>query len=185
MNFLNVSSELVSNDNFFEKLSNNTKKNQKYNTVIDTNLIKEVVKKWETRELNFKNAWEAMIDLNVSYPRIVFNQLVIETGNLKSSLCKNNNNLFGMKMPNRRFTWAFKKTRQNNSFYKHWIYSVLDIFEYQLTRKNKDYRSHLISSRFAKSKSYGLRMSKLDLTKKYNLNLNYVSDLNIYRIKKT
>jgi hypothetical protein len=62
---------------------------------------------------------------NIKYPDVVVAQAQIESGNFKSSLCTEHNNLFGMKIPYRRFSVRSGKAN-NYAKYDHWSHSVID-----------------------------------------------------------
>lgn len=69
-------------------------------------------------------------ELNVKYPHIVLAQSMIETGQWKSKIFMENNNLFGMKEAKMRITTA-GGTQYNHAFYNHWRESVYDYAFYQ------------------------------------------------------
>ena len=58
---------------------------------------------------------EALIYYDVKYPHIVYAQALIETGNFKSSLCLNDNNLFGL----------YNSRRGRYHRFDHWTESVI------------------------------------------------------------
>jgi flagellum-specific peptidoglycan hydrolase FlgJ len=66
-----------------------------------------------------------IIDLNIAHPDIVIAQAIIESGNFKSNIFKENNNLFGMKMPAYRKTTAIGINR-GHAVYSSWRESVID-----------------------------------------------------------
>lgn len=80
----------------------------------------------------------------VSHPDIVFIQAQIESGHFKSSIFKENHNLFGMKMPERRTTVAIGINR-GHAIYTSWQQSVLD---YKLMQeryaKNKTRKEYFV-----------------------------------------
>ena len=73
---------------------------------------------------------EMLKELNVKYPHIVLAQSMIETGQWKSKIFMENNNLFGMKEAKMRITTA-GGTQYNHAFYNHWRESVYDYAFYQ------------------------------------------------------
>lgn len=76
--------------------------------------------------------WNAIKNMNIYHPEIVFAQAILETGNFTSSVFKNNNNLFGMKMPGKRPTVAKKpKKKGGYAVYDNWQQSVEDYKLYQ------------------------------------------------------
>lgn len=58
---------------------------------------------------------EALIYYEVQHPQIVYAQALIETGNFKSNLCLNNNNLFGL----------YNSSRGRYHRFDHWTESVI------------------------------------------------------------
>lgn len=69
--------------------------------------------------------------LKIQHPDIVFIQAQIESAHFKSNIFKENNNLFGMKMAERRKTVAIGVNR-GHAKYSSWQASVLD---YKLMQK--------------------------------------------------
>lgn len=69
-------------------------------------------------------------DLNIKYPHIVLAQARLESGNFKSAVFKENNNLFGMKEARVRVNTA-KGTSLNHAYYETWQESVYDYAFYQ------------------------------------------------------
>lgn len=69
-------------------------------------------------------------EINMKFPNIVYAQAVLESGHFKSDLCRDNNNIFGMKVSYNRPTTA---VYQKNGYcvYKTWKESVLDYALYQ------------------------------------------------------
>ena len=72
-----------------------------------------------------ENMIKLIIDLNIAHPDIVMAQAIIESGNFKSNIFKENNNLFGMKMPEYRKTTAIGINR-GHAVYRNWRESVID-----------------------------------------------------------
>jgi uncharacterized FlgJ-related protein len=73
---------------------------------------------------------ELIKDLNMKFPHIVYAQAKIESGNFKSAVFKQNNNLFGMKQARVRVNTA-KGTNLNHAYYDNWKESVYDYAFYQ------------------------------------------------------
>jgi len=78
-------------------------------------------------EISKENLWKAINEMNIQHPKIVFAQALLETGNFSSTVFKNYNNLFGMKMPGKRPTVA-KKPKKKGGYarYDNWFESVED-----------------------------------------------------------
>ena len=64
-------------------------------------------------------------------PEIVIRQSRLETGNFKSELCVEHNNLFGMRLARIRPTTALGATENNYAYYEVWYDSVRDMKLFQ------------------------------------------------------
>jgi hypothetical protein len=74
-------------------------------------------------------------DLNLKFPHIVLAQAKLESGNYKSFLFKNNNNLFGMRNPSVRVSTS-KGSKYGYAYYDSWRESVLDYAFFSVTYVN-------------------------------------------------
>jgi uncharacterized FlgJ-related protein len=81
-------------------------------------------------EFSKKELIEMLKRLNVKHPHIVLAQSIVETGNWKSVVFKENHNLFGMKEANSRIKTALG-TQLNHAYYNNWKESVYDYAFYQ------------------------------------------------------
>ena len=77
------------------------------------------------------NLYNKIIESGVKFPDIVYAQAILESGNFKSKVFKKNNNLFGMKVPKQRKTFAIGKSKKGYAKYDHWTTSVDDYIEWQ------------------------------------------------------
>lgn len=68
---------------------------------------------------------EKIKQLNFKYPHIILAQAMQETGNFKSTIFKQGNNLFGMKQAKIRATLA-QGTNNGHAYYETWQESVYD-----------------------------------------------------------
>jgi hypothetical protein len=73
---------------------------------------------------------EYIIGLNVKFPHIVFAQAKLESGYFKSTIFRENNNLFGMKIATRRPT-TNKGENRGHAAFDSWKESVVDYAFYQ------------------------------------------------------
>lgn len=73
---------------------------------------------------------EYIIGLNIRFPHIVFAQAKLESGYFKSTIFKENNNLFGMKIATRRPT-TNKGENRGHAAFDSWKESVVDYAFYQ------------------------------------------------------
>ena len=84
-----------------------------------------VVKPSQFNLFSKENMMRLMYNLKIAHPDIVMAQAIIESGNFKSKIFKENNNLFGMKMPEYRKTTAIGINR-GHAVYRNWRESVID-----------------------------------------------------------
>lgn len=70
-------------------------------------------------------------DMRLEHPYIVYAQCIVETGNFTSTIMLENNNLFGMKLPERRATLALG-VKKGHSYYRNWKESIIDYSLYQM-----------------------------------------------------
>lgn len=112
---------------------------------------------------------------DIKYPEVVLSQIMIETGNLTSKLCKINNNLLGMTVPSKRETTALN----NKGFakYENWFSSILDyklyqdfVFSHKNITNKKQYIAYLHKN-YAKSPTYKNKLT--NLSNKYELRNSY------------
>jgi flagellum-specific peptidoglycan hydrolase FlgJ len=98
-----------------------------------------------------------MKQIGILYPEIVLAQAKIETGNFTSVIFIENNNLFGMKLPERRKTTAVGENR-NHAKYTSWVQSLLDykIWQDGMIHKTPTKRSYLsyLKRNYAEDKNY-------------------------------
>lgn len=113
--------------------------------------------KSEEQEFSREKLVEELKRLNVKFPHIVMAQSIVETGNFKSRIFKENNNLFGMKEARVRVNTA-RGTQYNHAFYQNWYESLYDYAFYQCRylgaiRNESEYFQYLSDS-YAESPSY-------------------------------
>jgi len=75
--------------------------------------------------LGYNRLYCEIIEQGIKYPDIVFAQAILESGHFKSSIFRNNNNLFGMRLARVRQTTAIGK-KAGYAVYSDWIMSVQD-----------------------------------------------------------
>jgi flagellum-specific peptidoglycan hydrolase FlgJ len=93
-------------------------------------------------------------EYKIMYPHIIEAQIKLETGYLKSELCKQNRNLFGMKYTNLRETTANGELN-NHALYASFRKSILDYKIWQrLYYKGGDYYEFLSRIGYAEDKEY-------------------------------
>jgi flagellum-specific peptidoglycan hydrolase FlgJ len=84
-------------------------------------------------KISYHEVYYAIVKYNIKFPNIVFAQSLIETGHFTSDLLHMENNLFGMKYPNRRKTTSLGKSNSGYASYEKWTDSVED---YSLWQQN-------------------------------------------------
>lgn len=86
----------------------------------------------EYNEFSQEKLTKRVKELNFKFPHIVYAQAIQETGNFKSKIFKENNNLFGMKEAKLRANLA-KGTNRNHAYYTTWQESLYDYAMYYNT----------------------------------------------------
>ncbi len=97
-------------------------------------------------------------ELGITNQKIVYAQAFHETNGFKSKVFRENNNLFGMKVPRKRPTTALNFTKTGYAKYRHWKDSVLDYSYYQQYKNiekftEKEYLAY-IQKKYAEDKKY-------------------------------
>ncbi len=120
----------------------------------------ETINKWKSEPLTTSNVAQAIIDLQIENPVIVFKQTIKESGwknfktEYKSKLALIGNNLFGMRKARKRMTTALDKQYCGYATYSHWIYSVLDYKYWQDSKpkkKHESYKKYLVRRGYARN----------------------------------
>jgi flagellum-specific peptidoglycan hydrolase FlgJ len=98
-----------------------------------------------------------IIELNIRYPHIVMAQAIIESGNFKSQIFRDNNNIFGMKVATKRPT-TNKGEENGHAYFNSWKESVVDYAFYSAQylsdiRSEKEYLEYLRQN-YAKDTAY-------------------------------
>jgi len=115
-------------------------------------------------DLNKENVLAYMKELNIKFPHIVLAQAIIESGTFTSKICKENNNLFGMREARLRISNNLG-TKHGHAVYKNWMESVVDYALYQATYLSKcktesQYYAYLADS-YAAGPHYSVTVKKL------------------------
>lgn len=136
------------------------------------------------RTPNQREVYEELVRLDVKFPDIVLAQTILESGNFSSKVAKQNNNLFGMRMPKVRETTAIGQ-RYGYARYYNWKDSVKDykLWQEALLKKYPNmtrgqYKSY-INRIYSTGKNY---ISKINLIiqknkNKYEEDSTYASNL--------
>lgn len=98
----------------------------------------EIEQSYKEKECTRENVYQAIRDCGIDNPHVVFAQMSIESADFGSKLKKSNNNIAGMRLPNKRQTTAVGE-KKGYAFYENWFSSVVDYLLYQkmLTHEKK------------------------------------------------
>lgn len=113
----------------------------------------------------YEGVYNEILEQEIEFPDIVFAQAMLESGNLTSKICKENNNLFGMKVPYKRHTLAIGQ-KYGYAKFKYWQESIGDYYLYQqmlFSKRNytrKEYLAH-INKTYSETQGYINRLNKL------------------------
>lgn len=103
------------------------------------------------------NVYKQLVRVGVAYPDVVLAQAKIETGNFTSKIFRENNNMFGMKLPYRRQTTAVGESR-NHAKYTDWIQSIKDykLWQDEMIHRAPTKRAYLayLKRNYAEDKNY-------------------------------
>jgi len=143
-----------------------------------------VIEKWIDISFTEENLIMSMYDLDIQHKETVFRQAVVESGNFKSKLFKNGNNLFGMRRATQRETKALKKTYMGYAKYPHWIHSIIDYKIWQGDKNINDYKTFLKKRNYAKNVNYFSHLKSVRLDKDLKQLLNIINVLPLEATKK-
>ena len=103
------------------------------------------------------NMMKVMNKVGILFPDVVLAQARLETGNFTSKVFKENNNLFGMKLPRVRNTTAIGE-QNSHATYASWLQSVADykLWQDEVVKKYRTKRAYLryLSKNYAEDKKY-------------------------------
>lgn len=103
------------------------------------------------------NLIKVMNQVGILFPDVVMAQSRLETGNFTSKVFKENNNLFGMKLPRVRNTTAIGE-QNSHATYASWLQSVADykLWQDEVIKKYRTKRAYLryLSKNYAEDKKY-------------------------------
>ena len=101
---------------------------------------------------------EALSYYGLKYKDIVYAQAILETGNFKSKVCKENNNLFGLYNSKKKRYCKFKHWAESVVAYKEWIQK-----KYQ---PPNNYYTFLENINYAEEKEYTRLLKEIVNTRK-------------------
>jgi hypothetical protein len=118
-------------------------------------------------EINSSFTKEALIEEikchGFKYPDLILAQALLETGHFKSTIFKENNNLFGMKQPRKRYTLC-KGSNLNHGVYDNWKISVEDRMIYDtlyLKNMTRVQYKRFLDKTYATGGNYTIMLEKL------------------------
>lgn len=108
---------------------------------------------------------DEIVNSGMQHPEIVLAQAMLESGNFNSYIFRSNNNMFGMRMPYKRKTYAIDSFK-GYAVYEDWKMSIQDYALYQkaiLRGKtiSEDAYLNFIGRRYAESPEYVAVLKKM------------------------
>lgn len=129
------------------------------NTKEITTTENEVVLTHDTLEFR-DSVFNYIQELNIKHPEIVFKQAQIESGNFSSKVFRENNNMFGMRVPFRRANTVIGENR-GYAVYESWKHSVIDYALYQMySAKNLSKEEYIkfLAKNYAEDPHYATKL---------------------------
>jgi len=124
-------------------------------TLSKTNQTYEIIT--QVISLSELNVYKQLVKVGIAYPDVVLAQAKIETANFTSKIFRENNNMFGMKLPERRRTTAVGENR-NHAKYTSWIQSIIDykLWQDQMIHRAPTKHAYLayLKRNYAEDKNY-------------------------------
>lgn len=138
----------------------------KLNTPIEfeskLNLSDTLISKNNT--LDVKKVYHIIKVLQIPHPKIVYCQILLESGNFTSNLYKTNNNLLGMKKSNSRPT-VRKEVKNNYASYHTWELSVLDFAlwadDFKIKNLSEEEYLKLLSRKYSTDIHYSIKILEM------------------------
>lgn len=116
------------------------------------------------QEFSEKNLKKEIDKLGFKYPDIIYAQAIEETGNFKSIVFRENNNLFGLKLPNLRPTLAIGENL-NHAKFKNWHESLAERALWEAQNASNIYSEkeyyQLLDAIYAEKPGYSTRLKNL------------------------
>lgn len=137
-----------------------------YTTPMEREKIEKQIEYYTQFGLSHEMLAYAIRDMKIQHPEWVYRQAMLESAGLCSKLARTQNNLFGMKMPRRRDTFAKEAGRKNYAIYETWVHSVADYKLYQGDKEIKDYKSFLKSRKYSETGNYIDRLKSVKVSER-------------------
>ena len=110
----------------------------------------ELIKMAHTK-LSLENILYYLEKYKIKHKEIVLKQIILETGNLKSNVCINKNNLFGLYNGKRYLV------------FEHWSESILCYKKIQNKYKGNNYYEFLKKYKYSEDKNYINKLKKINI----------------------
>ena len=126
---------------------------------------------WSEQPCTSKNVYFYLKELNIKNIKVVFAQAMLESDELRSDLAVKSNNLFGMRIPQKRPTTAVGK-RKGYAQFTNWTASIDDYKIYQDSAFRTDMTDYQYITRlkkYATDPDYVLKLQKF--TRKYDTSI--------------
>lgn len=131
------------------------------NSPKEINIVETEVVTLTQDTLEFRDSvFNYIQELNIKHPEIVFRQAQIESGNFSSKVFRENNNMFGMRVPFRRANTVIGENR-GYAVYESWKHSVLDYALYQMySAKNLSEEEYIkfLAKNYAEDPHYATKL---------------------------
>lgn len=137
-----------------------------YTTPMNREKIEKQIKNYEQYALSHETLALAIRDMDIQHPEWVYRQAILESGGLSSRLVRTQNNLFGMKMPRKRDTFASGPGSNRYAKYNSWAHSVADYKLYQGEKEIKDYKTFLKSRKYSETGNYIERLKSIKVSER-------------------
>ena len=119
--------------------------------------VEDITKEQIIQEISFEDSvYNYILELNIQHPEVVLRQARTESGNFKSRVFLENNNMFGMKIPSKRPNMVSGSNR-GYAVYNNWQESVIDYALYQVySGKNlsKEDYINMLNNNYAEDTEY-------------------------------
>ena len=135
---------------FVNSFNRNTSQRIAVDSISDSIVLIDPVVKIDTiPSLTVENLRAELIKKNIPQYKIVLAQALHETGNFKSKICRERNNIFGM------------RTKKGYKYYDSWV-DCVDDYEKRFSRRYKggDYFKFLISVHYHEDPMYEQRVRR-------------------------
>lgn len=132
-----------------------------HNPIIINNVITEI----DTTPLTKENVWQFIQEIKILHPKVVYQQMIVETNNFKSKICIENNNLVGQRVEaiNNDGTYRYphynikKIKNRDHLVFANWKLSLIHYKEFQnynYIAKDWNYYNFLTNLGYAEAPNY-------------------------------